>query len=139
MPYPYEIINHEYNREAIYLYIKISACHIDWSNIKSRDICDNSGILLWHPIWLPSPRVLLISHWNWKKSMKISAGLSEAINRRTTDNIMTKRKRTKYQTTIWKNITHKTKDDTSLNRFKKKTFPFQLVLFFTMSNDEDRK
>jgi hypothetical protein len=48
--------------------------------------------------------------------MKISAGLSEAINRRTTDNTMTKRKTTKGQTTIWKILCIKLKMVLQINR-----------------------
>ena len=39
-----------------------------------------------------------------KKSLKISKGLSESVNRRSTDNTMAKRKRTKGQTTIYKTL-----------------------------------
>jgi hypothetical protein len=45
-----------------------------------------------------------------KKSLKIPKGQSETVNRRRTDKIMAKRKRTKGQTTIYKTYTYKTKD-----------------------------
>jgi hypothetical protein len=44
------------------------------------------------------------------KSLKIPKGQSESVNRRRTDNTMTKRKWTKGQTTIFKTRIQKTKD-----------------------------
>jgi predicted choloylglycine hydrolase len=59
------------------------------------------------------------AHFSCKvlKSLKISKGQSESVYRRRTDNTMAKRKRTKGQTTIYKN-TYKPKDRVTLTPLK---------------------
>jgi len=53
-----------------------------------------------YDICLTCKRLINMKRTGHKESLKIPKGLSESLNRRRTDNTMTKRKGTKEQTTI---------------------------------------
>jgi hypothetical protein len=66
-----------------------------------------------HPLIRNYKDDIIIISSKCKKSLKISKGLSEAVNRRRTENTMAKRKRTNNNL---QNLTQKTKDPATLTQ-----------------------